>query len=92
MLATMPGPPAAPPPVFPPEPWRAAQVPPEPEEGELSFTCPRCGDDVQAITYGPCGGCRADLRARLGGEQRVVAQDDYVPKMNVTPNAVALKD
>lgn len=56
------------------------------------FTCPRCHGDVTEAWYGPCTTCRADLRATLGGEQREVAVGDYVPKMNVTPNAVASKD
>lgn len=79
-------------PTFPPEPWSIAIVPPEAPEGDLRFRCPRCGGETSATAYGPCLPCRTDLRARLGGEQRDVAQDDYVPKMNVTPNAVALKD
>jgi hypothetical protein len=40
---------------------------------------------------GPCAKCTAELRAKFD----VVAKDidtEYVPKMNVTPNAVALKD
>ncbi len=84
--------PAPPVPAFPPEPWRQATVPPAPPEGDLDFSCPRCGEDCQAPAYGPCPRCRSELRDRLGGEQRAVAQEDYVPKMNVTPNAVALKD
>lgn len=92
----MPPPPATPTvdgaPSFPPEPWSIAIVPPEAPEGDLGFRCPRCGEEASAPAYGPCRPCRADLRARLGGEQREVAQDDYVPKVNVTPNAVALKD
>lgn len=32
------------------------------------------------------------LRAALGGDAKDVALADYEPKMNVTPNAVALKD
>ncbi len=85
---------AAPPPTdgFPSEPWRQATVPPEPGPGDLAFACPRCRDDVTEAAYGPCTVCRADLRARVRGEARAVAQDDYVPKLNVTPNAVALKD
>ena len=58
----------------------------------LSFTCPRCGADAQERTYGPCSACRLQLRARFAGEGRVVDVAEYVPKMNVTPNAVALKD
>lgn len=77
---------------FAPEPWRQATVPPEPPAGDLAFTCPRCGQTAQAATYGPCASCRADLRTRLAGEARAVDEAEYVPKMNVTPNAVALKD
>ena len=35
---------------------------------------------------------RAELRAKFLGEGRDVEVAEYVPKMNVTPNAVALKD
>jgi hypothetical protein len=59
---------------------------------DLEFSCPRCGGEVTARFYGPCPSCRDDLRARLGGEARDVEVEAYVPKMNVTPNAVALKD
>jgi hypothetical protein len=58
----------------------------------LSFACPRCGGDVASRFYGPCEGCRATLRADVAGEAREVELADYEPKMNVTPNAVALKD
>lgn len=75
----------------PAEPWRSATVPPEPPPGDLAFSCPRCGEQVTEAAYGPCGSCRSALRG-LGGQQRDVAEADYVPKMNVTPNAVALKD
>jgi hypothetical protein len=47
---------------------------------------------VEATFYGPCETCRADLRLKFQGEGRVVEVAEYVPKMNVTPNAVALKD
>ena len=63
----------------------------EAPEGDLSFTCPRCQGAAEEVAYGPCSTCRAELRG-LGGEQRDVVEEDYVPKMNVTPNAVALKD
>lgn len=88
----VPSPPETPPADFPPEPWRRATVPEAPADGDLSFTCPRCGGAATASTYGPCPGCRTDLRTRLGGERREVTQGDYVPKVNVTPDAVALKD
>ena len=55
-------------------------------------TCPACGASVQQRFYGPCDECRVGLRERLAGEARDVEQAEYTPKMNVTPNAVALKD
>jgi hypothetical protein len=57
-----------------------------------TFDCPRCGGAADEEFYGPCGSCRAELRATLGGEQHEVQAEEYVPKMNVTPNAVATKD
>ena len=57
-----------------------------------TFTCPRCHAEVTGRFYGPCDSCRTTLRATLGGEAREVAVAEYVPKMNVTPNAVAQKD
>jgi len=57
-----------------------------------TFTCPRCDAEVTGRFYGPCDSCRATLRATLGGEAREVEATAYEPKMNVTPNAVALKD
>jgi hypothetical protein len=41
--------------------------------------------------YGPCGACRDTLRAELAGEARAAEAQRYEPRMNVTPNAVALK-
>jgi hypothetical protein len=71
----------------------APSLPPEPAEGELlAFTCPRCRLEVSEELYGPCTSCRTTLRAVIGGEARDVEEADYVPKMNVTPNAVASKD
>lgn len=58
----------------------------------VSFTCPRCSHDVTARFYGPCDECRTQLRAAYTGLERHVEVAEYVPKMNVTPNAVALKD
>jgi hypothetical protein len=58
----------------------------------LSFTCPRCGSGADDRFYGPCGSCRTALRAEVAGEARQVDGGGYEPKMNVTPNAVALKD
>ncbi len=78
-------------PEFPKEPWKATALPPEAPEGDLEFTCPRCRREVHEAGYGPCTSCRAELRG-IGGEQRDIVEEDYVPKMNVTPNAVALKE
>ncbi len=58
----------------------------------LSFACPRCAAPVDERFYGPCTRCRQALRAELGGDARDVEVEAYEPKMNVTPNAVALKD
>lgn len=74
-------------------PGAPSALPAQPAGDELlSFTCPRCSLEVTEELYGPCGSCRATLRAVIGGEARQVEQQDYVPKMNVTPNAVASKD
>ena len=58
----------------------------------MHVTCPRCGRDVDERFYGPCATCRDDLRAAFVNEARVVDVAEYEPKINVTPNAVALKD
>ncbi len=58
----------------------------------MSFTCPRCTSEVSARFYGPCDDCRTQLRATLRGVARNIEVAEYEPKMNVTPNAVALKD
>ena len=58
----------------------------------LTFDCPRCGSAVSEALYGPCASCRTELRATMGTAARDVESAEYEPKMNVTPNAVALKD
>lgn len=58
----------------------------------LSIVCPRCDTSADERYYGPCTACREAMRATLGGTAREVQAVDYEPKMNVTPNAVALKD
>ena len=58
----------------------------------VTFACPRCGIDVDERFYGPCLSCRTELRAKYLGEGRIVDVAEYEPKINVTPNAVALKD
>jgi hypothetical protein len=59
--------------------------PPEP------MPCLRCGAEVMMQFAGPCPACADELRAKFAGRARTV-DAEYVPKTNVTPNAVALKD
>jgi len=59
---------------------------------DLHFECPRCKKSIEERLYGPCGACRETLKSeqvRTGPEVEV---PEYEPKMNVTPNAVALKE
>ena len=56
------------------------------------FACPRCNNTVSERFYGPCTGCRSALREASARSGREVIVAEYEPKMNVTPNAVALKD
>ncbi len=58
----------------------------------MTVTCPRCHALREERFYGPCASCREELRAAFRREARVVEVAEYEPKMNVTPNAVALKD
>lgn len=58
----------------------------------LRFECPRCATSVAERLYGPCAACRDALRSAVRGEARDVVAAVYEPKMNVTPNAVAIKD
>ena len=59
----------------------------------LAVTCPRCGSSVDQRFYGPCAGCVDELYVKFTGEARDdVAAEEYVPKMNVVPNAIASKD
>lgn len=58
----------------------------------MEFACPRCRAAVVDELYGPCPACRTQLRDQFRSEGRVVELAEYEPKMNVTPNAVALKD
>ena len=58
----------------------------------VEFTCPRCTSVVESRFYGPCPVCRDQLKQQFRRQGRVVELAEYVPKMNVTPNAVALKD
>jgi hypothetical protein len=63
-----------------------AAFPPE------AMPCLRCGAEAMLRFAGPCPACVQELRATFAGQARVVEGGEYVPKMNVTPNAVASKD
>lgn len=54
--------------------------------------CLRCGATTELRFAGPCPSCTAELHEKFRGEARDVDTAAYEPKMNVTPNAVALKD
>jgi hypothetical protein len=54
--------------------------------------CMRCHREEPMRFYGLCAECRAELRTKFDREARTVEVAEYEPKMNVTPNAVALKD
>ncbi len=57
-----------------------------------TMTCMRCGHAEPMRFYGLCQGCRGELRTKFDRGARAVEVAEYEPKMNVTPNAVALKD
>jgi hypothetical protein len=58
----------------------------------IEMECMRCGRPARMRFRGACDACVAELDAKYQGIAREVEAQDYVPKMNVTPNAVALKD
>jgi hypothetical protein len=60
---------------------------------DIEFACPRCGSPVSERLYGPCTACSAELQATIIGvrDQHMVSPE-FEPKVNVTPNAVALRD
>jgi hypothetical protein len=58
----------------------------------LTFDCPRCHRPTEADLYGPCPTCVVELRARFAGQARDVEVTEYEPKLNVTPNAVAMRE
>lgn len=58
----------------------------------LDITCPRCGTPSAVAFYGPCDPCREQLRTTVAGEAHALESESFEPKMNVTPNAVALKE
>lgn len=58
----------------------------------MDLECLRCHVVAPMRFAGLCDPCRDELRARFDVEGRHVEVASYEPKMNVTPNAVALKD
>lgn len=58
----------------------------------VEMVCMRCGHTVHERFAGPCSACRDELAQRYAGRAHNVETAEYEPKMNVTPNAVALKD
>jgi hypothetical protein len=58
----------------------------------IEMDCMRCGRTEAMRFYGVCTSCRDELRATFARAERDLEVAAYEPKMNVTPNAVALKD
>ena len=58
----------------------------------LDFTCPRCHLPTSQRFYGPCDGCIGELKIAQNLNKQEAQASEYIPKMNVTPNAVATKD
>ena len=67
-------------------------APPVNDLEPLDLTCMRCGKPAQLRFAGPCPDCVGELAARFPGIARTVEAEEYAPKVNVTANAVALKD
>ena len=57
-----------------------------------AMPCLRCGTETMLRFAGPCAACTQELRSKFHVEARIIEGDEYVPKMNVTPNSVAAKD
>jgi hypothetical protein len=58
----------------------------------IDMVCMRCRRSAPMRFAGMCTACRDELYAKYPGVGRDVEVAGYEPKMNVTPNAVALKD
>jgi len=58
----------------------------------VEMECMRCGQTAPMRFYGLCPSCRTELHAKFDRLGHEVVVPEYEPKMNVTPNAVALKD
>src|SRR5262249_10248528 len=61
-------------------------------ETPIPFDCLRCGTVEPMRFRGLCARCRAEVVSAYQREARDIEVAAYEPKMNVTPNAVALKD
>ena len=57
----------------------------------LVLECMRCHRVAPMRFYGLCTPCREELQEKFDVEGREIDVAEYEPKMNVTPNAVALK-
>ncbi|MET0921095.1 MAG: hypothetical protein ABWY77_07845 [Acidimicrobiia bacterium] len=57
----------------------------------IDMECMRCHRSEPMRFYGVCTSCRHELRAVFDRDARDIEVAAYEPKMNVTPNAVALK-
>jgi hypothetical protein len=57
----------------------------------VDMECMRCGRTEPMRFYGICADCRGQLHDAFARQARTIEVEEYVPKMNVTPNAVALK-
>lgn len=62
------------------------------DHSPMSVACIRCQEPVQLRFVGLCEPCRDALHEKFPGVARDVSAEEYVPKVNVTANAVALKD
>jgi hypothetical protein len=58
----------------------------------IEMTCIRCREPAAMRFYGMCSRCTDELHAKYDISGREIAAEEYTPKVNVTPNAVALKD
>lgn len=57
----------------------------------VEMECLRCGQLEHMRFFGMCQACTEELHQRFARDARVIEVAEYEPKMNVTPNAVALK-
>jgi len=57
----------------------------------IEMECMRCRRTALMRFYGLCTPCRTELREKFTRDARTIEVAAYEPKMNVTPNAVALK-